>query len=209
MPHPSPGGEGRRDTASITGGLVLIAIAIIAFLAMRELDSGSMSELGPGGLPRVTAILLGLVGLVITVMGWRQPGDQPITIGVRGLVVIMLAIAVFAFTLRPFELGPITTPGLGLVGAGPLSILVAGLATRKARWLELAALACGLTAFCLILFGDLLALPIPVYPVSWLSIAPAGWGQIGLLRALAAGLAILGVAIALTARGRRTSGEPA
>ena len=57
-------------------------------------------------------------------------------------------------------------PGLGLAFAGPLAILIGGYATPEARLRELVILALGLTPFCMLLFGDLLNLPIPIFPAA-------------------------------------------
>lgn len=212
MPEPHPGaqktaGTAPRDLQSLGGGLMLLGLAGFALWAMNDLDSGALGSLGAGGLPRATAMLLGIVGLVLVVLGFRGTGGRLPSFSARGLLVVLAAIIVFALTIRPMSIGGFTTPGLGLVFSGPLCVFIAGLATNEARWSEMAVLACGLTAFCMVLFGDLLSLPIPVFPVSLIAYFPDGWQHATILRVLAALLAVIALVVHLLSR--RTAGPGA
>lgn len=77
---------------------------------------------------------------------------------------ISLSVVVFAVTIRPFDLGLVTTPGLGLLIAGPMTVLIAGYASPEANLRELLIIAFSLTAFSILLFADVLNLPLPVFP---------------------------------------------
>jgi hypothetical protein len=117
-------------------------------------------------------------------------------------------VLAFAATIRGLALGPVTIPGLGLIVAGPLAIFIGGFATPEARLRELVILALALTAFCMILFGDLLNLPIPLFPQWFADLYPAGWTNDGRLRATA-GLLLLGAAaVYLVGHARRPQREP-
>lgn len=189
-----------RDLQSVGGGLMLVALAAFGLWAMRDLESGALGSLGPGGLPRATAILVAIVGLALVVQGFGGHGERIPSFSLRGVLVVLAAILVFALTIRPVSLGAFTTPGLGLVVSGPLCVFIAGLASREARWSELAVLACALTAFCMVLFGDLLNLPIPVFPVSLIPYFPDGWQHVAILRALALMLAVAALVLHLVGR---------
>jgi hypothetical protein len=65
-------------------------------------------------------------------------------------------VLLFAFTIR----------SLGLVIAGPLAFVVAALADRETRPVEVAVSAIVATLLCGILFKELLNLPIPFDPKS-------------------------------------------
>ncbi len=91
-------------------------------------------------------------------------------------------------TIRPFSFGSLSIPGLGLVAAGPLAIIIGGYATPEVRLRDLVILALSLTPFCMLLFGDLLNLPIPIFPQSLASLFPADWSQKAILRATAAAM---------------------
>jgi hypothetical protein len=116
----------------------------------------------------------------------------------------MLAVIAFAVTIRPFAVGSHTIPGLGLVVAGPLGIIIGGYATPEARLRELVILALSLTAGCMLLFGDLLNLPIPIFPQSLAGLFPDGWSQKDILRATSVILLLGAVAVFFLSGGRRT-----
>lgn len=194
-----------RDPRSLAGGLLLVGLAALAFVLTADLSQGSLRSMGPGMVPRALAIGLGLCGLVLVVAGLMRRGSgfdpSPLRLPLRGPVVILLAVAAFALTIRPFPLGGLTTPGLGLVGAGPLTVVIGGFASPEARLRDNLALGLGLTAFAMLLFGDLLNLPIPMMPQAWADLFPDGWSQDGRLRVTAGLLA--GAAGALVLAGPR------
>jgi hypothetical protein len=66
---------------------------------------------------------------------------------------------------------------------------------------DLAILALSLTPFCMVLFGDLLNLPIPIFPQAFADLFPAGWSQKQTLRVTAAVLAVAALLIFLATRG--------
>jgi hypothetical protein len=140
-------------------------------------------------LPRWLAIGVGLCGLALLIGAFVRTGNLLERWSLRGPAFVILAILAFAITIRPLSLGWITTPGLGLLFAGPLAIFISGYASDEARWLELLILALGLTAFCMELFGDVLNLPIPPFPNTLPELFPNGWSQKDVLRAMAAILA--------------------
>jgi putative tricarboxylic transport membrane protein len=67
---------------------------------------------------------------------------------------VLAGVLVFAVTIRP----------LGLLVAGPLSVIVSALADRDTRPVEVAILAVALTVLSGLLFKELLGLPIPFDP---------------------------------------------
>jgi hypothetical protein len=50
------------------------------------------------------------------------------------------------------------------VGAAPILLVLAGLATSETKWLEYVPYVIGLPIFCAVLFRVLLGLPIPLAP---------------------------------------------
>ena len=151
--------------------------------------------MGAGMLPRVLAIGIALCGLALVVTGFLQDGHALEPAGLRGPVFVIVGILCFAATIRGVTLGPLAIPGLGLLVAGPLAIVIGGLATPEARLRDLVLLALTLTSFCMLLFGDLLNLPIPLYPQWFSDLYPAGWTNDGRLRVTAGGLVALAAAL--------------
>lgn len=175
-----------RSPQSLAGGLVLVALAGLALWLTRDLAQGSLRAMGPAMLPDWLAVGVGLSGLALIVLAFLKPGEALERWSLRGPFLVLLAILAFAVTIRPFSFGSLAIPGLGLVVAGPLAIIIGGCATPEARLRDLIILALLLTPFCMILFGDLLNLPIPIFPQAFADLFPASWSQKQILRLTAA-----------------------
>ena len=192
-----------RAPQSLAGGIVLIALAALALWPTKDLDQGTLNAIGPAMLPRWLAIGAGLSGLALLVAAFLKDGDLLERWSLRGPAFVIAAILAFAVTIRPFSFGGLSTPGLGLLVSGPLAIILGGYATPEARLRELVILALSLTPFCMVLFGDLLNLPIPVFPQALTGLFPADWSQKAVLRATAAIMAAVALLVFLTTRRRR------
>ena len=193
-----------RAPQSLAGGLFLIALAALALWLTRDLEQGTLRSMGPAMLPDWLAYGVGLCGLALVVFAFIKDGEALERWSLRGPFFVFLAIVAFAVTIRPFSLGSISTPGLGLIVAGPLAIVIGGLATPEARLRELVILSLSLTPFCMVLFGDLLNLPIPVFPQALAGLFPADWTQKAILRAAAAALVVAAFAVYLLGRGGKS-----
>jgi len=136
------------------GGLGLIALALFALWASRDLPGMRGFAFGPGTAPRMFSIMLGLMGVVVTLTGLLTNGPPVGRFGVRGPIFVLASVYIFAFSIRP----------LGLVIASFLSIFVSAFATSEVRWLESLIWAAVLAAFCSLLFPIALNLPMPLWP---------------------------------------------
>ncbi|WP_262296071.1 tripartite tricarboxylate transporter TctB family protein [Microvirga sesbaniae] len=192
-----------RAPQSLAGGLLLIALAALALWLTRDLDQGTLNAMGPAMLPRWLAIGVGLSGLALLAAAFLKNGDLLERWSLRGPVFVIGAIVAFALTIRGYSFGSFGIPGLGLLVAGPLAIILGGFATPEARLRDLVVLALSLTPFCMVLFGDLLNLPIPVFPQALTGLFPADWSQKAVLRACAAIMAVAAVVVFLATRNRR------
>jgi hypothetical protein len=207
VPHEGSGISGSRGPVrapqSLAGGILLIALAALALWLTRDLAQGTLNAMGPAMLPRWLAIGVALAGLALIVYAFTRDGDLLERWSLRGPVFIILGILAFAVTIRAFSIGPIAIPGLGLVAAGPLAIILGGYATPEARFRDLLILALSLTPFCMLLFGDLLNLPIPVFPQELTGLFPDGWSQKSILRATAAAMFVAAIVVVVATRGQR------
>ncbi len=205
------GGSGARGFVrgpqSFVAGLGLIALALFAIWAGDDLVRGTLGAIGPGLMPFWLAIGVGLCGAALCVAGLLRAGAPLQGMPLRGPVVVLLAIVLFAVTIRPFAFGSVTTPGLGLAVAGPLAVLVAGYASPEARLSELLILGLLLTAGCMLLFGDLLNLPIPMLPTALIQALSGTIPSRTLLRIAAGILALFGLGLLLLNR-RSAKREP-
>ncbi len=198
-----PEGHGPvRAPQSLAGGILLIALAALALWLTRSLDQGTLNAMGPAMLPRWLAVGVGLSGLALLTFGFIKDGEALERWSLRGPFFVILAILGFAVTIRDFSFGPLALPGMGLVVAGPLAIIVGGYATPEARLRELVILALILSPFCMLLFGDLLNLPIPIFPQKMAGLFPADWSQKAIMRAIAAVMLAVGAVVLATGRKR-------
>jgi hypothetical protein len=191
-----------RNPQSFVGGLALIALAVLALYLTRDLPQGTLRAMGPAMLPRWLAIAVGLCGVALIAFGLLTRGEVIEQSGLRGPVFVMLAILAFAVTIRPFSMAGVATPGLGLVFAGPLAIMIGGYGTNEARLRELVILSLTLTPFCMVLFGDALGLAIPMFPQSLAAVFPADWSQKFVLRVIALVMVLAAGALLLLTRQR-------
>jgi hypothetical protein len=207
IPHEGSGAAKRhgsiRAPQSLAGGLVLIALAALALWLTRDLTQGTLNAMGPAMLPRWLAVGVGLAGLALLAFAFLKEGDVLERWSLRGPFFVILGILAFAVTIRPFSFGPLAIPGLGLVAAGPLAIIVGGYASPEARLRDLVILALSLTPFCMLLFGDMLNLPIPIFPQAMAGLFPADWSQKAIMRATAAIMFVAAALVFFASRGGR------
>ena len=138
------------------GGLVVLAVAVFAFWQGANLPAGTLGGVGPGMLPKSLAVLLGLLGGLLMLSAILEGGPQLARWSIRGPVLVLGAVVVFAFTVRP----------CGLIVAGPLAIVIGAFGSDEVRWKETLVFGAVMTAFCIGLFKFALGLPIPLAP--WL-----------------------------------------
>ena len=146
-----------RAPRDFWGGIALIALALFALWASRDLPGMRGFAFGPGTAPRMFAIVLGVLGLTVSITGLTTKGPGIDRFYFRGPFFISLSVVLFAWLVRP----------LGLVIASYLSILAAAGATPDARLIETLIWGAVLTLFCCLLFPIALNLPLQLWPNSW------------------------------------------
>lgn len=139
------------------GGLALIALALFALEAARDLPGMRGFAFGPGTAPRMFAVIVGVLGLAVSITGLTAKGPGIDRFYIRGPLFVTLSVVLFAWLVRP----------LGLVIASFLSIVAAAGATPEARLWETLIWGAFLTAFCCFLFPFALNLPMQLWPNSW------------------------------------------
>jgi hypothetical protein len=143
-----------RNPQDLVGGLALVAIALLAIWACRDLAGMRGNAFGPGTAPRLFAGILAAVGALIALRGVLTDGPGLRSYALRGPLFIISAILTFAASIRP----------LGLVVSSFASFLIAAAATPEVRWGEALLVGAALTAFCAVLFPYVLNLPMPLWP---------------------------------------------
>lgn len=141
----------KRD---VVAGLMFIGIGIAALVAAKDLRMGTPVRMGAGFFPIVLTGILVLLGLVIAASGLRSSEETHVRLAWRPLLVIPVAVAVFALL--------IDTAGLAITTA-----LIVGL-SRFARpghpWIETALLALGVTVLATLIFYYGLGMNLPLWP---------------------------------------------
>jgi putative tricarboxylic transport membrane protein len=139
------------------GGMALILLALIAFVASNDLPGMRGFAFGPGTAPRLFAFSLALLSLGVVVTGLLTKGPHITPYKIRGMVFIIGSILVFAATIRP----------LGLVIATFATTVVCAAAAEDVKWRETVIWAIILTTFCSFLFPYGLNLPFQLWPRFW------------------------------------------
>ncbi len=136
------------------GGLALLGIALVAVWASKDLPGMRGFAFGPGTAPRMFAIALGVLGIVVSMAGMLTRGPAVERFHLRGPVFVTAALFIFAATIRP----------LGLIIASFCAIMAASAASKETRWVEAVIWGAFLTAFVSILFPYGLNLPFQLWP---------------------------------------------
>lgn len=137
-------------------GLFLLALAAIAFTGTIDLTFGKMSGVGAGMMPRTASLVVAAFGVLLILQSIFVTGSPFERWSVRGPFFVLGSALIFAWTIRP----------LGLVVAGPISVMFCALADRDSRPLEIVVYAVVLTAACIGMFHYLLGLPMPIMPTT-------------------------------------------
>jgi putative tricarboxylic transport membrane protein len=143
-----------RGPRDFWGGLVLILVAILALWAARDLPGQRGFAFGPGTAPRLFAGILAVLGAGVALVGLFVDGPRIERYKVRGPVLVIIAILLFAALIRPF----------GLVVSTFLAFIVSVSGSHEIRWVEAIIAAAAMTVGCILLFVYLLNLPFQLWP---------------------------------------------
>jgi putative tricarboxylic transport membrane protein len=143
-----------KNQQDFYGGMGLIFLGLVAFVASNDLPGMRGFAFGPGTAPRLFAFSLILLSIIAAIMGLVTPGPYVTKYKLRGVVFIIGSILTFAATIRT----------LGLVIATFVTIVICAAAADDVRWRETVLWAAVLTAFCSVLFPYGLNLPFQLWP---------------------------------------------
>lgn len=149
-----------RAPRDFWGGLVLVAVAALAFWLTGDLGGIQGSSFGAGTAPRLFAGLLAVFGLVVTFTGLLTDGPPLDSYAMRGPAFVVVGIVCFAMMMRGFWF----IPPLGLVASTFAAFMISISGSREMRWLESLIAGAAMTLFCVLLFAYLLKLPFDLWP---------------------------------------------
>lgn len=145
---------GTRLSRDLVAGLFLLAFGVAAYLGLFDLPTRDGGNVGPGLVPKVAAILIAALGVLVTVAGLLPSAERLQRGAWRGPVFVLGAVIMFAMTVRT----------LGLAVAGPLAVIVSAFADKDSRPIEVLVFAAIMSVGCIGLFKYALRLPIPLAP---------------------------------------------
>jgi putative tricarboxylic transport membrane protein len=143
-----------RGPQDFVGGLALMAVALFALWASRDLQGMHGFSFGAGTAPRMFAVLLLGLGFAVMLIGILADGAPIQKYHWRGPLFVSLAILAFAVAIRP----------LGLVLSAFGAFMVAALGTPETKWTEAVVVGALLTLGCSLLFPYALGLPFQLFP---------------------------------------------
>lgn len=144
----------RIDWPDLLFGLFLIAVAAGAFAATARLAAGTAADMGPGYMPRAIALGLLAFGLFFAGRGLVRPFSGIARVHLRPILGIAASVAVFALLVED----------AGLALASFSAIVIAALASRESRLVEVLLFGIAVAAGAVLLFVKALALPVPIWP---------------------------------------------
>jgi putative tricarboxylic transport membrane protein len=146
-----------QNPQDVYGGMALILLSLIAFVASNDLPGMRGFAFGPGTAPRLFAFTLALLSLVVVIGGVLTSGPEVSGYKIRGVIFIIGSILAFAAAIRP----------LGLVIASFSCMAICAAAAEDVKWRETVIVAVVVTAGCAILFPYGLNLPFQLWPRFW------------------------------------------
>ncbi len=142
-----------RSPRDLFSGVIFLSFGLCAVLVGRDYPMGTALRMGAGYFPFVLGALLLMLGAVICIKGLVVTGEKLETIGLRSLLLVLLAIGAFAASVD----------SLGLVAATVLMTVI-GAASPESRWREVLVLAIALLGLSVGVFFHGLGLPFKLLP---------------------------------------------
>ncbi len=143
-----------KSPQDFVGGVALLALTIVAYVAMSKLGAMRGFSFGAGTVPRLFCLMLGILSALIIISSFTTRGPKLERVPWRGPVFILASVVFFGLAIRT----------LGLAITGVITVLLSGLAVEDFKLGEGIIFAVVMTAFCAFLFPFALGQPIPLWP---------------------------------------------
>ncbi|CCV16532.1 tripartite tricarboxylate transporter TctB family protein [Mesorhizobium sp. STM 4661] len=144
----------RVNAKDIASGAVLLVLAAVGLFINLEYPLGTASRMGPGYMPLIAFVTLGVLGVGVLVSGFRGAPGQLENWAWRELVLIISAFAIFGALLED----------IGMATAIIALVVISGLADRTQTLKGLAGLAIVLLIICWLVFAWGLQIRVPFFP---------------------------------------------
>ncbi len=143
-----------RDYPDILAGGVMMFLGALGLWAGRDLTYGTPAMMGPGFLPKSLCAIIALIGAVVLIKALSKPHEALDAINPKPLIILVVAIAGFAFAAESF----------GFVVATIWLLVVGSLADPESRWKEILISTAVLTSLGALLFVYGLGVQMPIWP---------------------------------------------
>ena len=143
-----------RSPRDFFAGAIFLSFGLCAVLVGRDYPMGTALHMGSGYFPLVLGALLLLLGAGICIKSLVIAGEGLESIGLRPLLLVLLAIGAFAVSVDP----------LGLVAATVLMTVIGAAASPESRWREVIVLTIALLGLSVGVFAYGLGLPFMLFP---------------------------------------------
>ena len=139
-----------KNPQDFWAGILFIALGAIALWHGWNYPVGTITQMGPGFVPRALSWALLGIGAVLALRGIATTGMRIAPGRLRPQVCILLAIILFGLTIERFGLAP----------AVVVATIVGALASREMKWTGTVVLAVLLAGASVLLFIQLLGQPM-------------------------------------------------
>jgi hypothetical protein len=143
-----------RSPRDFFAGVIFLLFGLCAVLMGREYPMGTARQMGAGYFPIVLGALLVLFGSVISVRSLMVAGEKVENIGLRPLLLVLLAIGAFAASVD----------SMGIVAATILMTVIGAAASPESRGREVVVLTLALLGLSVGAFAYGLGLPFKLLP---------------------------------------------
>jgi hypothetical protein len=135
-----------RNPQDFWAGILFIVFGAIALWHGWDYPAGTVTQMGPGFVPRALSVALLAIGAILVLRGFATAGVGITPSLLRPQALILLAIIAFGLMIERFGLAPAVVVGT----------IVAALASRQMKWIETVTLAVVLAGTSVVLFIHLL-----------------------------------------------------
>ena len=145
-----------RNQRAFVSGALFLGFAIFFYVVALGYPAGTAARMGPGYFPRLLAIVLAVIGLVVMLGAMKATAERQSLHAWdwKGLAWVTGSVALFGLLLFP----------IGLIGALFVLIMVSSKASPEFTWRGALVNAAVLIALCLVVFVYGLGLRLPVWP---------------------------------------------
>lgn len=144
----------KANAKDIASGAILLLLTAIGLYINLDYTLGTASRMGPGYMPLVVLVALGVLGFGVLLTGFRGTPERLQNWAWRELGLILAALTIFGVMLED----------IGMAAAVVALVVISGLADRTQTLKGIAALAIVLVAICWLIFTWGLQISVPFLP---------------------------------------------